>query len=107
MEHTQSDLTVEVREVPRSFPAILGALLAMAGIVYAESLVSWWTGTSSPHSLLLTLLVEFPLFVCGGALTGHVAQFSGRGCRLRLGRILVAVWVFDVGSAFTFTMLNG
>ena len=27
MEHTQSDLAVEVREVPRCFPAILGCIV--------------------------------------------------------------------------------
>ena len=103
MEHTQSDLTVEVREVPRSFPAILGALLAMSGIISAENLMSWCVGGHSQPSPLL----ELPLLVLGGAVTGHLAQYATQGSRLRLGRILVAVWVFDVGSAFTFTMLNG
>jgi hypothetical protein len=102
MEHTQSDLTVEVREVPRSFPAILGALLAMAGIVYAESLVSWCLGRNSQPSLLL----ELPLLLVGGAITGRLAQFSARGSRLRLGRILMAVLTFNLALAFFFHMLG-
>ena len=63
MEHPQADLAVEVREVPRCFPAILGALLAIGGIVYAENLASWCLGNNSQPSLLL----ELPLLLAGGA----------------------------------------
>ena len=102
MNDLHAEMTVEVREVPRSFPAILGALLAMAGIIFAESLVSWWTGSNSQPSPLL----ELPLLVLGGAGTGHLAQYATQGSQLRLGRILVAVVTFDVAFASVCHMLT-
>ena len=101
MEHTQSDLAVEIREVPRCFPAILGALLAVAGVVYAESLASWCFGRHSQPALLL----ELPLLLAGGAITGHLAQYATEGCKLRLGRIVLAVVTFDLVLAAVFCML--
>jgi hypothetical protein len=102
------DLSADAQEVPRSFPAVFGALLAMAGIIYAEFLVSWATGIpTSANSTVLQQLVEILLLIAGGAICGHVTQFSGRGCRLRLLRIFVVVSLFDLGIAVVFSLLAG
>ena len=76
-------------------------LLAIGGMVYAENLASWCLGNNSQAALLL----ELPLLLAGGAITGHLAQYATAGCKLRLGRILLAVVTFDLVLASVFCML--
>ena len=105
---TQAQDPSQTLALPRSFPAWLGVWIAIIGILPMDALVSLWLpATTASGSSMLFELLEFPLLVIGGALTGHLAQFLSEGNRLRLWRILAAALVFDLCFVFVMHLLAG
>ena len=105
---TQAQDSPETLELPRTFPAWLGAWLAIIGIypVKVLVLVSFGTSVASQDSMLLAL-AQLLILVMGGALSGHLAQFLCEGNRLRLGRILAAALLFDLLFVSVCNLLAG
>lgn len=107
MDELRQEPAAETLRLPRSFPAWAGVWIAAMAALPAEALLSVWFGgpTALENSVLIGLLKLLALVV-GGAVAGHLAQFTSPGLRLRLCRICVAAVVFDLGLVTAFRFLS-